>query len=486
MSDTQDHVDVLIVGAGLSGIGAAWHLQKHLPKKSYAVVEARARMGGTWELFRYPGIRSDSDMYTLGYSFRPWTNPKAIADGPSILAYIEDTAREAGIDRHIRYGMKVERASWSSATSRWTVTLRDVATGEARAMTCSFLYACAGYYDYDAGFTPDFPGRDRYQGRVVHPQRWTDDIAWEGKRVLVIGSGATAVTLVPELAKRAAHVTMLQRSATYVVNGPERDPVAELLRGRVPEAAIYALVRAKNVLRMMAFYNASKRWPDVMKRMLVGEVRKAVGPDVADRHFTPSYKPWDQRVCFVPDGDMFEAIREGRASVVTGHIETFTEKGVRLTSGEELEADLVVTATGLKLKFLGGAALEVDGREVRPADTLVYRGMMFSDVPNFALAVGYVNASWTLKVDLTSEYVCRLLAHMDRHGYTQCRPHNDDPDVKPLPLLDFTSTYVLRDIDSFPRQGSKVPWRVYQNYLLDRVMLRYVPLEDSAMRFSRG
>lgn len=483
MTDPIPHFDVLIVGAGLSGIGAACHLKRALPEVTWAIVESRDRLGGTWDLFRYPGIRSDSDMYTLGYSFRPWTQPKAIADGPSILAYIEETAREYDVLRHIRFGQRVERARWSTEHARWTVTLRDVATGETREVTCGFFYGCTGYYDYESGYTPELPGLARFQGTVVHPQKWTDDIAYEGKRVVVIGSGATAVTLVPELAKRAAHVTMLQRTPTYVVNGPLKDPVAEALRGKVSESAAYHVVRAKNVLRGMFFYGMSRRFPDKVKRFLVGEVEKELGAEGA-QNFSPSYKPWDQRVCFVPDGDLFESLRSGRASVENGVIDTFTETGLRLVDGREIEADLVVTATGLKLKFLGGATLSVDGREVVPAETLVYRGMMFSDVPNLAIAVGYTNASWTLKCDLTSEFVCRVLGHMRRHGHRRCVPHNEDPAVTPMPLLDFTSGYVLRDVHRFPRQGSRIPWRVYQNYALDRVMLRHAPLNDGALRFS--
>jgi cation diffusion facilitator CzcD-associated flavoprotein CzcO len=482
---TQEHFDVLIVGAGLSGIGAGYHLQTLCPGKTYAILEGRESLGGTWDLFRYPGIRSDSDMYTLGYSFRPWTNPKAIADGPSILAYLRETAEAFGIDRKIRYGHKVERASWSSADARWTVEARDASTGELRRFTCSFLFMCAGYYDYDEGHSPEFPGSERFKGRVVHPQHWTPDVDYEGKRVVVIGSGATAVTLVPELSRRAAHVTMLQRSPSYVVTIPERDRVANWLRSRLPLRSAYALTRGKNVLLSMAFYHYCRRFPEHATRLMVGTVHRELrgGVDVK-KHFTPRYKPWDQRVCLVPDGDLFEALRSGRASVVTDQIETFTETGIRLRSGEELPADVIVTATGLKLKFLGGMEMEVDGKRVEPAKTMAYKGMMISDVPNLALAIGYTNASWTLKVDLTCEYVCRLLNHMDARGYTTCVPRRNDPSVKEQPLLDFSSGYVQRAIDRFPRQGSVAPWKLHQNYAFDMMLLRHSPIEDGTMQFS--
>ncbi|MGD0524386.1 MAG: NAD(P)/FAD-dependent oxidoreductase [Polyangiaceae bacterium] len=479
------HVDVLIVGAGLSGIGAAYHLQKRCPGKTYAILEGRERLGGTWDLFQYPGIRSDSDMYTLGYSFRPWTNPKAIADGPSILAYVRDTAESYGIDRHIRYRCRVERARWSSRDAKWTVEARDTASGETTTTTCRFLFVCTGYYDYEGGYTPELAGRERFRGRIVHPQKWTPDVDYEGKRVVVIGSGATAVTLVPELAKRAAHVTMLQRSPTYIVSVPEKDRIADWMRARLPIESAYALTRWKNVAFGITTFAYCRRFPEHAKNVLVGRVRKAVR-DAADvgTHFTPSYKPWDQRVCLVPDGDLFAAIRDGRASVVTDHIETFTEAGLRLRSGRELEAHLVVTATGLKLKFLGGMALEVDGKRVELPKTMAYKGMMYSDVPNAAIATGYTNASWTLKVDLTSEFVCRLLRYMDAHGYTKCCPRRNDASVEELPILDFTSGYVQRSIADLPRQGSVAPWRLYQNYALDLLTLRYAPLRDRAMEFS--
>jgi monooxygenase len=476
------HFDVLIIGAGISGIGAAYHLQTTCPRKSYAILEARSALGGTWDLFRYPGIRSDSDMYTLGFSFRPWRDPKAIADGPSILAYLRDTAREHGIDAHIRYNLRVERMRWSSAEGRWTVEARDTTSGGIRTFTCSFLWGCTGYYRYEEGYTPDFPGIDRYRGQVVHPQRWSDDIDYDGKRIVVIGSGATAVTLVPALAERAAHVTMLQRSPTYVISRPEKDHLSNWLRARLPEKPAYALSRWKNVVLGLLFYQASRRYPRRVRAWLLEGVRRALGADFdVARHFTPTYDPWDQRVCLVPDGDLFRAIRSGRASVVTDHIETFTERGIALRSGAELEADLVVTATGLQLEMLGGANVEIDGQPFKASEHMMYRGAMFSDVPNAALSSGYTNASWTLKCELTAEFVCRLLNHMDAHGHTQCWPRRPATGLEELPLINLTSGYVQRAIDQFPRQGSRAPWRLYQNYFLDRWVLRYGSLDDGVL-----
>jgi cation diffusion facilitator CzcD-associated flavoprotein CzcO len=478
---TEEHLDVLIVGAGLSGIGAAYHLQTRCPEKSYAILEAREALGGTWDLFRYPGIRSDSDMYTLGYSFRPWTNPEAIADGPSILAYVRETAEAYGIDRKIRYRRRVERASWSSKDARWTVEVRDTDSGEHVRLTCGFLFMCAGYYDYDAGYTPELPGRERFRGRIVHPQKWSPDVDYAGKRVVVIGSGATAVTLVPALAKKAAHVTMLQRSPTYVVSAPGRDKIATFLHEHLPERAAYSITRWKNVAFGMGFYGFCRRFPKLSKKLLLAQVEKQVGADDVRAHFTPRYDPWDQRVCLVPDADLFEALRGGNASVVTETIDTFTETGLRLGSGRELDADLVVTATGLQLKFLGGLALEVDGQRVEPAKQLVYKGLMLEGVPNLAFAIGYTNASWTLKCDLASEFVCRLLRTMDDRRKRWCCPRRNDPSVHEEPILDFTSGYVRRALDTLPKQGSKRPWKLRQNYALDRAAFRHGRIDDGVL-----
>jgi monooxygenase len=484
----SEHVDVLIVGAGLSGIGAGFHLQQKCPGKSYVILEGRDCIGGTWDLFRYPGIRSDSDMFTLGYSFKPWTEPKAIADGARILNYVRETAAENGIDRHIRYHHRVKRASWSTPDACWTVEVERIAgegATEIVRFTCNFLFMCSGYYNYENGYSPEFPGAADFAGRIVHPQKWTDDVDYAGKRVVVIGSGATAVTLVPEMAKTAAHVTMLQRSPTYVVARPAQDPVANKLRAKLPAKLAYHLIRWRNVLFGMYFFQLARRKPERVKQLILGGVKMALGPDYdIGTHFTPRYNPWDQRLCLVPDGDLFRSIREKRASVVTNQIETFTPKGIRLKDGSELEADIIVTATGLNLQVLGGLEVEVDGRAVDFARTLNYKGMMYSDVPNMASAFGYTNASWTLKCDLTCEYVCRLINYMDRRGYKQCMPHNVDPSVTEIPSLNFSSGYVQRSIAKMPKQGSKRPWRLYQNYALDIVTLRFGKVDDGVMRYS--
>ncbi|MFL5824936.1 MAG: flavin-containing monooxygenase [Thermoleophilaceae bacterium] len=481
----REHVDVLIVGAGLSGIGAGYYLESKLPGKTYAILEAREDMGGTWDLFRYPGIRSDSDMHTLGYKFRPWTEAEAIADGPSILRYVHDTAREYGIDRKVRFNHRVVRAEWSTAGAQWTVEAERTDTGETVELTCDFLFSCSGYYRYDEGYLPEFEGLERFKGTFVHPQHWPEDLDYAGKRVVVIGSGATAVTLVPAMADDAAHVTMLQRSPSYVVSLPGQDPIANFLRRLLPDKAAYAVTRWKNVLIQMLVYQLCRRRPEFMKRVIRRGVMRQLPPGYdVDTHFRPTYNPWDQRMCLVPDGDLFKTLGEGRASMVTDTIETFTENGVKLTSGEELEADVIVSATGLNLLVFGGMKLAVDGDEVEVPKTMAYKSMMLSGVPNFAFALGYTNASWTLKVDVTCEYVCRLLAYMEDHGYRQCTPHNHDPSVKEEPFLDFTAGYVLRSIDQFPKQGNKQPWRLPMNYALDIRTLRYGPIEDGAIVFS--
>jgi cation diffusion facilitator CzcD-associated flavoprotein CzcO len=482
----MEHFDVLIVGAGLSGVGAACHLTSDCPDKRFAILEGRGAMGGTWDLFRYPGVRSDSDMYTLGYKFRPWSSPKAIADGPSILAYIRETADEYGVDRLVRYDHRVRRASWSSADARWTVEAEVGPEKQVVEFTCGFLFLCTGYYEYENGYTPQWPGVERFAGRIVHPQKWPEDLDYTGKRVVVIGSGASAVTLVPAMAERAAHVTMLQRSPTYVLTLPAEDRVANWLRGHLPARSAYALARWKNVLTQLFFYGLSRRRPDLMKRLIAKGVRKGVGPDYDLEHFTPSYNPWDQRLCFVPDSDLFLVIRDGRASVVTDQIESFTETGLSLRSGEHLDADVIVTATGLVLRLMSGLQLVVDDRPVDLSKTMAYKGMMYSDVPNLASALGYTNASWTLKCDLTAEYVVRLLKHMDEHGYAQCTPRRNDPTVTEQPILDFSSGYVQRALHTLPRQGSKTPWRLHQNYVKDIAMLRFGSVEDSAMEFRRA
>jgi cation diffusion facilitator CzcD-associated flavoprotein CzcO len=479
-----EHVDVLIVGAGLSGIGAACHLQQRCPGKTYVILEGRHAIGGTWDLFRYPGVRSDSDMFTLGYSFRPWTDAKAIADGPSIREYVRDTARDFGVEQHIRYQHRVVEAEWSSVTSRWTVRARhDDATVE---FTCSFLFCCSGYYRYDEGYTPPFEGLEQYTGQVVHPQHWPEELDYDGKRVVVIGSGATAVTLVPAMAERAAHVTMVQRSPTYMAAMPSKDKLADRLRRWLPMKTAYAAVRWKNVLLSMFTYRLSRRRPEVVKRFLRKGITAALpaGYDVAT-HFTPRYNPWDQRMCLVPDGDLFRAIRHGKVSIATDRIETFTPTGLRLASGTELEADIIVTATGLNLLPVGGMRLVVDDEPVDLGQTVAYKGMMLSGVPNFALAIGYTNASWTLKCDLVATYVCRLLQHLDRYGYAKATPLPPTATER-VPLIDLASGYVLRSIDELPKQGPSAPWRLYQNYPKDLRMMRHKSVADEGIRFDRA
>jgi monooxygenase len=488
-SDAPEHVDVLIVGAGLSGIGAACHLQANCPGKTYAILEARERSGGTWDLFKYPGIRSDSDMYTLGYSFRPWSEPKSIADGPSILRYVRQVAAEHGVDRRIRFNHRVVRAEWSSAEARWSVEAIcgvEGEEGESVRLTCNFLFLCGGYYRYDEGYTPEFRGSEHFAGEVVHPQHWDERLDYAGKRVVVIGSGATAVTLVPSMAETAAHVTMLQRSPSYIVSLPAEDPIAKQLRRFLPSKVSAPILRWKNVLLTMASFQLSRRRPKAMKAILRKGLERQLpaGYDI-DRHFNPSYNPWDQRLCLVPNGDLFDAIGAGRASVVTDRIEAFTENGIRLVSGAELEADVIVTATGLNLLVLGGLQFSVDGQEVAVPDTMSYKGMMLSGIPNMAFTQGYTNASWTLKCDLVCEYMCRLINHMDAGGYDRFVPVNRDPTVLERPFIDFSSGYVLRSIEHFPKQGSKAPWRLHQNYPMDILNLRFGSVEDGAMEFAR-
>ncbi|TCM37466.1 NAD(P)/FAD-dependent oxidoreductase [Kribbella sp. VKM Ac-2568] len=476
----MEHVDVLVVGAGLSGIGAAYRLQTQSPQHSYAVLEAREDLGGTWDLFRYPGVRSDSDMFTLGFPFHPWTAAKAIADGPSILEYLHETATTYGIDKHIRFGRRVVRASWSSSEALWTVETSQ------ETYTCSFLYVCSGYYNYDSGYVVDFPGLAEFQGRVVHPQQWPEDLDYSGQRVVVIGSGATAVTLVPAMAPQAAHVTMLQRTPSYVASRPAKDAFSDRLRAMLPENLAHRLIRGKNVAFSSAVYSAFRRWPTHAAWLLNSTVAKQLPDSIpADPHFTPRYKPWDQRLCLVPDADLFESLRDGSASVVTDEIETFTPTGIKLRSGEHLPADLVVTATGLQMVALGKIELTVDGERVDPHDTFVYKGMMLSGVPNLAWCIGYTNNSWTLRSDLTSQYVCRLLNHLDRTGTRICVPEIDpaEYDAPPRPVVDLSSGYIRRAASILPRQGSYGPWRLRQNYPRDLVTLRYGSLDDGTMHF---
>jgi len=491
-----EHVDVLIVGAGLSGIGAATHLKRDSPDKSFVVLESRSAVGGTWDLFRYPGIRSDSDMFTLGYSFRPWTDPKAIADGDAIHAYIDATVAEEKLEQHIRLNTRVLRAEWSSITAQWTVTAVTTTSAEyagepgaATTFTCSFLSVCSGYYRYDEGFAPTFPGADDFGGTIVHPQHWPADLDYTGKRVVIIGSGATAVTLVPTIAKQASHVTMLQRSPSYIAPVPSRDKVADRLRAALPPRLAYGLVRGKNILYSMFTYQLSRRRPELMKSMLRKAAVERLPRDFnVDMHLAPTYNPWDQRLCAIPDADLFSAIRKGSANIVTDKIERITSEGILLASKAFLPADIIVTATGLNLLIIGGMSLSVDGRAVNVSQTLAYKGMMLSDVPNFSLTIGYTNASWTLKADLVAQYVCRLLNYMDRHGFDSVTPRASEAARSgPLSsLIDLKAGYITRSVNTLPKQGKHTPWRLRQNYFQDFALLRLGGLNKDVSFGHRG
>lgn len=479
------HFDVLVVGAGISGICAAAMLKTRSPGRSFAVLEGRPRLGGTWDLFRYPGIRSDSDMFTLGYSFFPWKAAAAIADGPSILAYLHDTVAAFELQDHIQYGVRVLAAAWSSAERRWTLTVRRGDAEETETVTCRFLWGCTGYYRYDQGYTPEFAGRERFKGPVIHPQHWPEDFDYTDKEVIVIGSGATAVTLVPAMADRAKHVTMLQRSPTYILSWPREDPLAVWLDGKLPEQTAHGLLRLKNVSMAMASYQFSRHFPARAKTMFIDQVRQELGPDFdVETHFTPRYNPWDERLCLVPEGDLFTALKEQKASLVTDTIQSFTEDGIQLDSGRVLPADAIVTATGLQLQVMGGVEATVDGEPVQAHQTMMYRGTMLSGVPNFAISLGYTNASWTLKCELIAKYVCRLLRHMDAHGHTVCVPRQDDPSLEVEPLIDMQSGYIRRARGLIPQQGSKAPWRLAQNYFVDQALLRFSRLDDGVLHYS--
>jgi len=479
----MEHVDVIIVGAGLSGIGAAWHLQTLCPGKTYAIIEARDAVGGTWDLFRYPGVRSDSDMFTLGYHFKPWLGETSITDGWSIRDYIVETARENGIEPHIRFGHRVVRAEWSSGAARWTVTM--VRDGAEVCLTTGFIIMGSGYYRYEAGYTPEFPGVDQFVGTLVHPQHWPEDLDYAGKRIVVIGSGATAMTLVPALAETAQHVTMLQRSPTYVAAVPARDPFAARVRKLLPARMAYGAIRLKNVMLSMLMFRLMRRNPGPAKERLVGMVRDALGPDYdVATHFTPRYNPWDQRLCAVPDSDLFDAITSATVSVATDTIERFEPQGIRLASGALLEADIVVTATGLQMQLLGGATLAVDGRDVELPKTMIYKGMMLGDVPNLSYIIGYNNASWTLKADLSAAQTCRIIKAMDRRGATKVMPVLDPAEVADGNFFGLTSGYLARAAAFVPRQGKRHPWKVHHNYARDYAALRFGKLDDGVLQFS--
>ncbi|MCB0032811.1 MAG: NAD(P)/FAD-dependent oxidoreductase [Anaerolineales bacterium] len=484
-----EYFDVVIVGAGLSGIGAAYHLQEKCPTKSYVILEGRSAMGGTWDLFRYPGVRSDSDMHTLGYKFKPWTAAQAIADGPSILEYIQETAAENNIGQHIRYNHMVKSAAWSSEDATWTLTIERPDNGETVEIQSNFLSMCSGYYSYEEGYTPEFNGRERFQGEIVHPQKWPEDLDYAGKRVVVIGSGATAMTLIPSMADQTEHITMLQRSPTYVVARPDEDRIANFLRTVLPEKWAYNLTRWKNVAFQQYIYKQTRTNPAKVKEELLEMVRKELGPDYdVEKHFTPSYNPWDQRLCLVPNGDLFEVIRSGKASVVTDEIDTFTEQGILLKSGETLKADIIVTATGLNMVALGGAEILLDGRLVDFAEHITYKGIMYSGVPNLVSTFGYINASWTLRADLIAEYTCRLLNHMDKKGVRQCAPYlrEQDKQMQTRPLIEeFSAGYIQRTLHLLPKQGEYEPWLNPQNYSHDKKIFLKGELEDGILIFGK-
>ncbi|MGK2865674.1 MAG: flavin-containing monooxygenase [Mycobacterium sp.] len=481
---TGESVDVLIIGAGISGIGAAYYLQREHPGRSYTILEARGASGGTWDLFRYPGIRSDSDLHTFGYEFKPWRDEHAIATGDKILAYLRETVDENGIEDKIRYHHRVLGAAWSSAQARWVVDVE--CDGEVIELSANWLFCAGGYYRYDQGFTPEFEGSERFGGQIVHPQHWPEDLDYTGKKVVVIGSGATAVTLVPSMAGAAAHVTMLQRSPTYVMPVPAKDGFANAARKLLGEDRGYALARRKNIGKQRAVYTFCQKYPTAARRLIrrVNAAKLPAGYPV-DEHFSPAYNPWDQRLCAVPDGDLFAAISDGSASVVTDRIATFTERGVLLASGRELDADIIVTATGLNVQLFGGVTLTVDGEPVDLSQTVAYKGIMLSGIPNFAFAFGYTNSSWTLKVGLLCEHFCRLLRHMDDHGFDSVRPELEDPAMPTKPLLDFGAGYVQRAINEIPRQGVRGPWQMTMNYTVDADVLRTGPVTDPGLRFGR-
>lgn len=481
----SEFVECVIVGAGISGISAAWHLQQRCPGKSFTILEARADMGGTWDLFKYPGIRSDSDMFTLGFRFKPWTSAKSIADGPSILAYLKEAATENGIDRHMRFNHKVVAADWSDTENRWNLTVE--ANGQRTTMSCGFLLACSGYYNYDEGYSPQFPGAEDFAGTIVHPQHWPEDLDYAGKRVVVIGSGATAVTLIPALVNSGAgHVTMLQRTPTYIGALPDVDPVAEKANKYLPAKVAHVINRWKAIIFSTSQYQLSQRFPKYMRKTLLTMAARRLpeGFDV-EKHFGPAYKPWDQRLCLAPNGDLFKTIRKGNADVVTDTIERFTEKGIQLTSGEHLDADIIVTATGLNIRFFGGAEVLRNGVPMDLSTSVAFKGMMLSGVPNMVFTFGYTNASWTLKADLTSEYVAKLLNYMDTHGYDTVVPEEPGEQVERRPFVDLSSGYILRAIDRLPKSGSDAPWRLKQNYLVDLRVIRQGRIDDPALHFTK-
>ncbi|HEX4842077.1 MAG TPA: NAD(P)/FAD-dependent oxidoreductase [Limnobacter sp.] len=480
------HVDVLIIGAGLSGVGAACHIKQNCKGKTIKILERRKAIGGTWDLFRYPGIRSDSDMFTLGYSFKPWKGEKVLANGTEIRNYVTEAAKDHGVTKDIQFGLKVTSANWDSLANQWVVEGVIEETGEKQVYTANFLMGCTGYYNYDQGYSPEFPGIKNFKGTVVHPQFWPENLDYSGKRVVVIGSGATAITLVPAMADQADHVTMLQRSPTYIASIPSVDPVSVVLKKFMPDTWVYNLGRARNIALQRLIFKLSKERPNAIKRLLLGATRARMGKGFDMKHFTPSYNPWDQRLCVVPDGDLFKVLKKGKASIVTDHIDSFVKEGIKLKSGQVLEADIVVTATGLDLQILGGMGLTIDGKALNVGDVMSYKGVMMSDIPNFAMVFGYTNASWTLKADLASEFVCRVINHMDAKGYNRVVPNANGVSPEGSPLFDLEAGYMKRAADRLPKQGPVAPWTIENNYLADRPVLKKGKIEDGVLEFSKA
>ena len=481
----SQNFDVLIIGAGLTGIGAACHLAMECPGKRVAILERRNAIGGTWDLFRYPGIRSDSDMFSFGFKFRPWNELKVLADGPAIRQYVTDTARQYGIDKLIQYGLKTIAADWSSEQRCWTVTALHEASGETRSYRANFLIGATGYYNYDKGFLPHFPGEERYKGQRIHPQHWPENLDYRGKRVVVIGSGATAVTLVPAMATDAAHITMLQRSPSYIFSVPGFDKISAVLRHLLPEKWVYAMARKRNIVIQRWLYLAARRWPEQVRKLLLAGVRGQLKNKDDMRHFTPRYMPWDERLCAVPDADLFKALNSGKASVVTDQIETFTETGIQLKSGQQLDADIIITATGLQIQVLGGTDLRVDQQPRPVSAAMTYKGVLMQDIPNMAWIVGYTNAPWTLKADIASHYICRLLNHMDANGLAVATPHTAESPLENETIFgSLGSGYVRRASNLLPRQGRELPWRVLHHYERDSQMLLNQPIDDGVLQFT--
>lgn len=479
------HYDVLIIGAGISGIGAACYLRRELPGKTFQILERRQAVGGTWDLFRYPGIRSDSDMNTFGFGFRPWTETRVLSDGPSIKKYVEETAREYNVMEKIRFGSKVTRSAFSSKDALWTIEGVDEKSGEKFTYTANFIIACTGYYKYDEGYKPEFPGEKDFKGQIIHPQKWPEDLNYTGKRVVVIGSGATAVTLIPAMADKTAHITMLQRSPTYIVSIPANDFMSETLRRFMPKSWVYQIARARNILMQRVIYALAKARPGAIKRLLLGAAKQRLGDSVDMKHFTPNYNPWDERLCVVPDGDLFDTIKSGKASIVTDHIEKFTEKGIQLKSGQHLDADIIVSATGLNVQLMGGVEVEVDGKPVPVTERVTYKAVLVEGVPNAAIIFGYTNASWTLKVDIACEYICRLLKHMDKnHHRVVVAQAPGDVKTEDTVMGALSSGYIRRAADKLPRQGTHGVWKVSNDYLSDTAMLRFGGIADDALKFT--